>query len=188
MTAASVDAEAAARWLQDGGVIAYPTEAVWGLGCDPFDVMALERLLAIKQPTPDKGLIVIAADIEQLRPLLDLDALPAERLAEVTASWPGPNTWLMPCRDDLPFALRGDNPRLAARVSAHQPVIDLCRAFGGPVVSTSANLSGEEPARRRNDLSTALLAQLDAVMDGETGERPRPSTIRDALDGRTLRS
>ena len=101
MTAASVDAEAAARWLQDGGVIAYPTEAVWGLGCDPFDVMALERLLAIKQRTPDKGLIVIAADIEQLRPLLDLDALPAERLAEVTASWPGPNTWLMPCPPNI---------------------------------------------------------------------------------------
>ncbi|MCB1559519.1 MAG: Sua5/YciO/YrdC/YwlC family protein [Xanthomonadales bacterium] len=185
---ATLDAEAAARCLRDGGVIAYPTEAVWGLGCDPFDMIALERLLTIKQRSADKGLIVIAADIEQLRPLLDMDALPATRLAEVEASWPGPNTWLMPCRDDLPFSLRGDNPRLAVRVSAHAPVIALCRAFGGPVVSTSANLSGEEPARRRKDLSAALLSQLDAVMDGETGERPRPSTIRDALDGRVLRS
>src|SRR5690606_10303784 len=83
MTAATVNAgvvsaEQAARCLRDGGVIAYPTEAVWGLGCDPFDVMALERLLAIKQRPPDKGLIAIAADLDQLRPLLDLDALPPE--------------------------------------------------------------------------------------------------------------
>ena len=188
MSAATLNADEAAHCLRDGGVIAYPTEAVWGLGCDPFDVMALERLLAIKQRPADKGLIAIAADLAQLRPLLDLAALSAERLAEVEASWPGPNTWLMPCRDDLPFALRGDNPRLAVRVSAHGPVIELCRAFGGPVVSTSANLSGEEPARRRGDLSAALLAQLDGVMVGETGERPRPSTIRDAIDGRILRS
>lgn len=187
MNAAFVDADRAARSLRNGGVIAYPTEAVWGLGCDPFDIVALERLLAIKQRPPDKGLIVIAADLDQLRPLLDLDALPSERLAAVTASWPGPHTWLIPCRDDLPLALRGNNPRLAVRVSAHSPVIELCRAFGGPVVSTSANLSGEEPARRRGDLSPALLAQLDAVMDGETGARRRPSTIRDGVDGRSLR-
>ncbi|HEU6454836.1 MAG TPA: Sua5/YciO/YrdC/YwlC family protein, partial [Roseateles sp.] len=78
--------------LKAGGVIAYPTEAVWGLGCDPFDEAAVLRLLAIKQRPVEKGLILIAADQAQLQPLLDLAAVPETRLAEVLASWPGPNT------------------------------------------------------------------------------------------------
>src|SRR6218665_315978 len=87
--------EAAIR-LKSGGVIAYPTEAVWGLGCDPFDETAVMRLLAIKQRPVDKGLILIAADLAQLQPLLDLPAMPETRLAEVLASWPGPHTWVLP--------------------------------------------------------------------------------------------
>lgn len=179
--------ESAADRLTRGGVIAYPTEAVWGLGCDPFDETAVRRLLAIKQRPLEKGLILIAADLDQLRPCLDLAALPAERLAQVQASWPGPHTWVMPTRPGTPAWITGAHASLAVRVSAHPVVVALCRAFGGPLVSTSANLSGQPAPLRRDDLDPALLARLDGVVAGDTGGLARATPIRDARSGRQLR-
>lgn len=173
--------------LQQGGVIAYPTEAVWGLGCDPFNERAVHRLLAIKQRPIEKGLILIAAELDQLRPCLDFAALPTERLGEVLASWPGPHTWVMPVSGQAPAWITGTHTRLAVRVSAHPTVVALCRAFGGPLVSTSANLSGQPASLRREDLDPVLLARLDGVTEGETGGLPRATPIRDALSGQQLR-
>ena len=174
--------------LRSGGVVAYPTEAVWGLGCDPFDEDAVMRLLAIKQRPVDKGLILIASGIAQLDGLARLDALPAARREAVLASWPGPNTWIVPASARVPRWITGDHDGVAARVSAHPPVVALCAAFGGPLVSTSANLSGRPPVRRREQLDPTLCALLDAVVDGDTGELAAPTTIRDARSGAVLRS
>ena len=126
--------------LRRGGVIAYPTEGVWGLGCDPNNTDALQRLLALKQRDPDKGLILIAADIEQLDPLLD--QLTPDQRARLAASWPAPLTWVVPVGPQLPVLVSGGRATLALRVSAHPTVAALCRAWGGPLVSTSANPSG----------------------------------------------
>lgn len=178
---------AAVEWLQHGGVIAYPTEAVWGVGCDPFDEAAVRRLLAIKERPVEKGLILIAADLDQLRPCLDLDALPVDRLAEVLASWPGPHTWVMPASARVPHWLTGEHAGIAVRVSAHPQVIALCRGCGGPLVSTSANLSGQPAPHARAGLDPALLERLDGVSEGETGGLERPSSIRDALTGQPFR-
>lgn len=179
---------AAVEWLQHGGVIAYPTEAVWGVGCDPFDETAVRRLLAIKERPVEKGLILIAADLEQLRACLDLDALPTDRLAEVLASWPGPHTWVMPANAGVPRWLTGEHDGIAVRVTAHPTVIALCRGFGGPLVSTSANLSGQPAPRDRAGLDPALLERLDGVSEGETGGLDRPSSIRDARTGAQFRA
>jgi L-threonylcarbamoyladenylate synthase len=179
--------EEAAERLQQGGVIAYPTEAVWGLACNPFDEHAVQRLLAIKQRPVEKGLILIAADLDQLRPCLDLAALPAERLGEVLASWPGPYTWVMPASQRAPAWITGTHTSLAVRVSAHPTVVALCRAFRGALVSTSANLSGQPAPLRRGELNPALLARLDGVTEGETGGLPRATPIRDARSGQQLR-
>jgi len=179
--------EDATERLQHGGVIAYPTEAVWGLGCDPFNERAVHRLLAIKQRPVEKGLILIAAELDQLRPCLDLAALPTERLAEVLDSWPGPHTWVMPASERTPAWITGAHTRVAVRVSAHPTVVALCRAFGGPLVSTSANLSGQPASLHRAELDPVLLARLDGVTDGETGGLARATPIRDALSGRQLR-
>lgn len=173
--------------LRRGGVIAYPTEAVWGVGCDPFDEAAVRRLLAIKQRPVDKGLILIAADLEQLRPCLDLAAVPAPQLAGVLASWPGPHTWIMPASARAPAWITGSHRGLAVRVSAHPQVVALCRAFAGSLVSTSANLSGQPAPLQRKDLDPALLSQLDGVSEGETGGLARATPIRDALSGQQLR-
>ena len=174
--------------LRSGGVIAYPTEAVWGLGCDPFDAVAVRRLLRIKQREESKGLILIAANFSQVAPLIDTAALPRERLQAVLPTWPGPHTWLLPCTSVVPAWLRGIHTTLALRVSAHPGVVALCEAFGGPIVSTSANLAGHEPARDADTLDPALLEQIDGVLDGVTGDLTAPTPIRDAASGTVLRA
>jgi L-threonylcarbamoyladenylate synthase len=179
--------KAAAALLRDGGVIAYPTEAVWGLGCDPMSQSAVDRLLAIKQRPVDKGLILIAARIDQLDPLLDWSALPEDRRATVIDSWPAANTWIVPASRHAPTWVTGVHPGIAVRVSAHPQVIALCEAFGGPLVSTSANLTGLPAVTTQDALDPALLERIDGLLPGATGGLDRPSVIRDALTGQVLR-
>lgn len=178
----------AAAVLHDGGVIAYPTEAVWGLGCDPFNAAAVQRLLALKQRPAAKGMIVIAASLEQVLPQLCWESLPAPRQQAVLASWPGPATWLLPCKPDVPDWLRGAHDTLAVRITAHPVAAALCLAFGGALVSTSANRTGEPPARRLTDLSAELLAELDGHVAGDTGGLANPTAIRDARSGEIVRA
>ncbi|SHE41660.1 L-threonylcarbamoyladenylate synthase [Modicisalibacter ilicicola DSM 19980] len=176
--------ESAVITLREGGIIAYPTEAVWGLGCDPDNEAALETLIRLKQRDPAKGLILIAGDIAQLEPwLTGLGASDRERLA---ASWPGPVTWLVPDNGRSRFLLRGQHASVALRVSDHPVVAELCAAFGGPLVSTSANRAQQPPALDsasvREHFAGAVL-----VVEGPLGGYARPSTIRDLHSGGVLR-
>ena len=179
--------DAAVAALRRGGVIAYPTEAVWGLGCDPFDEAAVMRLLALKQRDAGKGLILVAADARQLDGLVDWGALPDARRREVLASWPGPHTWVVPATERTPRWITGDHAGVAVRVSAHPGVVRLCRAFGGPLVSTSANPAAAPPPRTLAEADATLFAALDAVLAGDTGGLERPTPIRDARSGAGLR-
>ncbi|WP_279452137.1 Sua5/YciO/YrdC/YwlC family protein [Aeromonas dhakensis] len=183
----SKEFELAVAALQHDGVIAYATEAVFGLGCDPDSEAAVQRLLAIKQRPVEKGLILIAAELAQLQDYIDLDQLTSEQLARVEASWPGPFTWIMPARPDTPAWLTGQFDTLAVRVTAHPQVQALCRAFGKPLVSTSANLTGEEPARRLADIGELLASQLAYILPGEVGGQTNPSEIKDARTGAVIR-
>ncbi|HDZ8963983.1 TPA: Sua5/YciO/YrdC/YwlC family protein [Aeromonas dhakensis] len=183
----SKEFELAVAALQHDGVIAYATEAVFGLGCDPDSEAAVQRLLAIKQRPVEKGLILIAADLAQLQDYIDLDQLTSEQLAKVEASWPGPFTWIMPARPDTPAWLTGQFDTLAVRVTAHPQVQALCCAFGKPLVSTSANLTGEEPARRVADIGELLASQLAYILPGEVGGQANPSEIKDARTGAVIR-
>lgn len=171
--------------LRDGGVIAYPTEAVWGLGCDPFNEAAVRRLLDLKQRPDSKGLIIIAASIAQIAPWL-AGLTPTQRTA-VESTWPGPYTWIVPA-PDAPRWLRGEHAGLAVRVSAHPSVAALCRAWGGPLVSTSANRSGEPPLADAAALAREFGDGLAAIVPGALGGDARPSEIRDALTGVVLRA
>lgn len=173
--------------LRRGGVVACPTEAVWGLGCDPFAEAAVLRLLALKQREVGKGLILVAADVGQFDGLVDWQALPDARRDEVLASWPGPHTWVVPASGRVPHWITGDHDGVAVRVSAHPQVTGLCRAFGGALVSTSANPAGAPPPRTLAEADPRLLAALDAILAGDTGGLDRPTPIRDARSGAGLR-
>lgn len=180
--------DAASALLRHGGVVAYPTEAVWGLGCDPFDEAAVLRLLALKQRPVDKGLILVAGTLEQFDGLLDWEALPTDRREAVYASWPGPHTWIVPASRRVPHWITGAHDGVAVRVSAHPGVVALCTAFGGPLVSTSANPGGASPPRALSDFDAALLGGVDGVIAGDTGGLARPTAIRDARSGVELRA
>lgn len=178
--------DAAVAALRGGGVIAYPTEAVWGLGCDPDNDAALTRLLRLKHRDPIKGMILVAASIDQFAPWLE--GLPLEQHAPLVASWPGPTTWLIPDNGRSRMLVRGAHDRVALRVSDHPLVVALCQAFGGPLVSTSANLADEPPAMNVETVRAIFGDELDYVLDGSLGGLERPSTIRDLATGRVLRS
>jgi L-threonylcarbamoyladenylate synthase len=178
----------AARALCRGAVIAYPTEAVWGLGCNPLDEAAVRRLLALKQRPVDKGLILVAANVRQLDGLADWTVLPADRRDVVLASWPGPHTWIIPATAAVPAWITGAHGGVAMRVSAHPVVVALCEAFGGPLVSTSANPAAAPPPRSLEAMDAGLRAALDGLVVGEVGGAERPTDIVDAASGRTLRA
>ena len=176
---------AAARVVKSGGLIAYPTEAVYGLGCDPRNEKAVRRLLALKRRSPRKGLILIAADFAQLAPFLQ-PLTPAD-LARLAATWPGPHTWLIPAQPATPRWLRGQYDTLAVRVTAHPLAAALCRACGHPLVSTSANFSGRPPARSALAVRRQLGAAIDCLLPGPTGGATQPTEIRDLRTGRRVR-
>ena len=134
-----------------------------------------------------KSLILIAADEAQLAPFIDMDALASDQRDAVRASWPGANTWIVPASADAPAWITGDHDGIAVRVSAHPVVVALCEAFGGALVSTSANLASAPAPRVRAELASAIILGVDAIVAGETSGRARPSSIRDARNGRELR-
>ena len=175
----------AARIVNGGGILAYPTEAVFGLGCDPANAQAVARLLDIKQRPVEKGLILVAANRDQLAPWIKTQSARHER--QLADSWPGPNTWLVPARDDCPDWLTGEHTTLAVRVSAHPVVQALCSRLGGALVSTSANVSTLRPARSVLEVQLRFAGSIDYILCGELGGRSQPTTIRDLLSGQTVR-
>lgn len=171
--------------LRAGGIVAYPTEAVYGLGCDPWNATALAGLLTIKRRGLEKGVIIIAATFSQLHPFVDE---PSDRLLRrIEARWPGPTTWLLPARGDIPLWLTGGRTTVAVRVTAHPQAARLCEVYGGALVSTSANIAGRPPARTALGVRRRFGASVNYVLAGRVGEDLRPTEIRDALSGRVIR-
>mgnify|MGYP001817980274 CR=1 FL=1 len=176
----------AVRRIAAGGIIAYPTETVYGLGCDPFNGQAVLRLLELKQRSIDQGVIIIASEFTQLEPLL----LPLSEAASkrVTGSYPRPITWVLPCSADIPVWLRGVHTSLAIRITRHPVASALCACWGGPLVSTSANLHGRRPATSPHEVRKAFGDRLDYLLHGPVGANSRPSQIRDGITGKILRN
>ncbi|MBE02993.1 L-threonylcarbamoyladenylate synthase [Marinobacter lutaoensis] len=172
--------------IHTGGVIAYPTEAVWGLGCNPWDRQAVERILELKQRPVEKGVILVAASVDQIRFLLD--PLPPELQREAARHWPGPVTCLLPdVREQVPAWVRGQHRSIAVRVSAHPGVRALCEAAGMPLVSTSCNPAGRPPARQPWHVRRYFGDQLDLILPGRLGGNRNPSRIIDIVTGQQLR-
>lgn len=172
--------------LDAGGVIAYPTEAVWGLGCDPWNEDAVHRILTLKDRPEHKGLILVASSVSQIRFLLA--PLAEELQARALEHWPGPVTCVVPdVRRQIPPWVRGRFSSIAVRVSAHPLVTQLCELAGGPLVSTSCNPAGREPARHRWQVQRYFPEGIDLMVQGDLGTSLKPSRIIDIVSGQTLR-
>jgi L-threonylcarbamoyladenylate synthase len=174
----------AVRQIAGGGVIAYPTETVYGLGCDPFNGAAVLHLLDLKHRNISHGVILIASDFGQLEPLL-LPLAPATH-KRVAAKQPEPVTWVLPCTPEIPPWLRGEHTTLAVRITGHPVAAALCEHWSGPLVSTSANIHGNRPATSALGIYNIFNGSLDYIVHGDCGAG-RPSTIRDGLTGKILR-
>jgi L-threonylcarbamoyladenylate synthase len=172
----------AARVLKQGGIVAYATEYCFGLGCDPRNPAAVRRLLRLKRRSPGKGLILIAADIQQLSPYVDSIAPAA------LETWPGPHTWLLAARAKAPRWVTGKHARIAVRITAHPQAAALCRAADMAIVSTSANRAGQVPARTDREVLRRFGKRIDYILRGHVGEAPAPTPIRDAESGKLVRA
>lgn len=170
--------------LRTGGVVAHACEGVWGLACDPFDRAAVHKILDIKGRAAAKGLIVVAGAAADFAG--ELDALDDALAVRVRASWPGAVTWLVPNHRFPPWVTGGRNT-VAIRVPAHEQARALAAAFGGPLVSTSANRAGAMPATTADEVAHTLGQDIDYLLPGATGSRKGPSRIVDAATGATLR-
>ncbi len=173
-----------AAHLRRGGLIAYPTEYCYGLGCDPRQRAAVQRLLRLKRRPQHKGLILIAGRYAQLAPYLQ----PLTQAEQLTLQHDGARaiTYLMPVRASCPPWLRGAHDTLAVRITAHPQAAALCNALGMALVSTSANRAGARPARSYADCARRF-GRTVLVLPGQVGARKRPSTIRSWRDGKIVR-
>jgi len=175
----------AARIIVQGGVIAYPTEAVYGIGCLPLNEAALERIIRIKHRDFRKGMIIVAAEIEQLE---GFAIFPSGEIGErMLSDWPGPVTWVVTARPEVPPLLTGGRSTIAVRISDHPIVRRLCDRTGSALVSTSANFSGRRPANSALKARRALGREVDYILTGPLGKQTKPTEIRHFRTGEILR-
>lgn len=170
-----------ARILATGGIVAHPTEGVFGLACDPLNARALARTIALKRRDGAKGLIVIGAATEHLAGLAhadDLVRLPATERA---------TTWVVRAGPLAPRLVTGGRCTIAVRLCSHRPTAALCHAFGRAVVSTSANRSGSPPVQSALGVRLRFGVSVDGVMGDAVGGARRPSRIVELASGRVLR-
>jgi len=172
--------------LKRGGIIAYPTEAVYGLGCDPFNQRAVSKLFALKKRSPQKGLILLGSTIEQFQRLLK--PIPANIQAKLERTWPGPVTWLLPARSSVPRYLRGQHNTLAIRISDLPIIQQLCTYYDQPIISTSANVSGHKATKTHMHCRRAFNNKLNYILVGEIGHLTSPTEIRDAFTNHIIRA
>lgn len=173
----------AGRILRSGGIVAYPTEGVFGLGCIPYDADAVIRILSIKKRRPAQGLVLIASDIEQLGEWVDL---PNKSGLHSTSR--RPVTWIVPANRNAPYWITGEHDGLAVRLTTHPVAAALCDAADSPLVSTSANVAGRPPARTAFVLRRRFGSLVDCIVPGQCGPATRPSEIRDLKSGKIIRA
>lgn len=181
----------AAQILQQGKVLAYPTEAVWGLGCDPFNEQAFLEILRLKQRPIEKGVILLAGQLSQVEHLLS-DIEPTIR-DQIIQSWTQRSrteratTWLLPADHQIPQWITGQHTQVAVRVTNHPLCTALCNAFNGFIVSTSANPAGSAPARSLQEANQYFGSELN-YLNGDLGLSQEPSKIIDACTGQIIRA
>ena len=175
----------AVRALNKGGVIAYPTEAVFGLGCYPDNIYSVAKILSLKNRSIKKGLILIAANAGQIESYVEYPDDDVRQL--VNATWPGPVTWVLPAKTSVPPWITGYRDTVAVRVSAHPLVQALCNKVG-VIVSTSANPARKAPATNVTKIRSYFGNKIDYILPGNTGSKNLSTEIRDAISGDVLRT
>ena len=175
----------AASCLRQGGLIAFPTETYYGLGVDPFNSKALQRLFAVKRRPAAKPVLVLVENQAQV-PLLAAQ-VPAPLQKLINHFWPGPLTVVCPARPDLPELLTGGTGTVGIRHSPEPTVARLLAAVGGPITATSANCSAQPAAVTAAEVEAIFGSQLDLIIDGGSTPGGHSSTLIGCDDQGRLR-
>lgn len=174
----------AASILNHGGVIAYSTETILGLGCDPFNESAVKRILWLKSRSLDKGLILLVEDIAYIKKISQ--TLSEEQISRITnSSNEIPTTWLVPAKSSLPSWITGKQNKVAVRITQHPLSKQLCEACGS-IVSTSANYSGQIVTRNKEQIRQWFGPYIDYVLIDAPGTGVA-SKICDVVSGEVIR-
>tara|TARA_B100000401_G_scaffold432152_1_gene369127 strand:+ start:812 stop:1360 length:549 start_codon:yes stop_codon:yes gene_type:complete len=178
------NANDAIEYLKKGEVIGYPTEAVYGIGCDPWNKLGVEKVAKIKRRPLNKPFLMVASSIEQLDDLVDVTKL----TNQVKLSWPGHTTWLIKAKRNVPSWLQDTESRkVGIRISSHPIVKNLCDLFKKPIISTSANISGEEEIKNQLDFKKNFSLKIKYLVDGKLGHYEKTSTIIDMESNKKIR-
>ncbi|QNS02104.1 MAG: Sua5/YciO/YrdC/YwlC family protein [Buchnera aphidicola (Pentalonia nigronervosa)] len=172
--------------LNKNHVIAYPTESMFALGCDPSNFQAVKKLLLLKKRCVKKGFILVAAHYEQIKMYIDEHCLSSAQKKKMFFYWPGPFTLLVPAKSSVPYWLNGGLNTVAVRISAHCGIIKLCNFFGKALISTSANISKMKPCISREEV-VKNFGENFPLLDGEIGYEKHPSTIINIINGKFIR-
>lgn len=172
--------------LHHGKIIAYPTESVFGLGCDPEYEKSVYKLLALKQRSWEKGLILIAGSYEQLTPYVDVNKLTNWQKNIILSVKSKSITWVVPARKNAPKWLTGKFNSIAIRITNFELVKKLCFLYGKPLISTSANLHGLLPCRTTEEVIAQFNNQV-SILEGCVAGCDNPSEIRDIITDRLYR-
>ncbi|QJC35727.1 Sua5/YciO/YrdC/YwlC family protein [Enterobacteriaceae endosymbiont of Donacia sparganii] len=175
--------------LKIGKIIAYPTESVFGLGCDPDNKKAVYKLLIIKKRSIKKGLILVASKYTQLLKYINEKKIIKSQKKKILSTWPGQITWIMPISKKTPFWLTGNFNSIAVRITNHYLISKLCNYFGKPIVSTSANISGMQPCLTSKEVLNQFykVKKHILILNGKTGNHVKPSEIRDSFTNLVIR-
>lgn len=174
--------QSAVEVIRKGGIVAYPVESCYGLGCDPRNHDAVERIIKLKKRCRHKGVVIIASTPKQL--LQYTDDIPEH----VLASWPGAYTWLLPANQNVPANIHGKHTTVAVRITAHPLAAALCTLANSAIVSTSANRAGQVPVTNYREMMRRFGDSVDLVLPGKVGSRTLPSTITDATTRQVIRA
>ena len=174
----------AVHCIRRGGVIAYPTETVYGLGCDPLCADAVNEINSLKGRDARKGLILLASRMQQLDALIDVSAR-NERAAILGEH--EPTSWIVPAKNTVPVWLTQGKRTIAVRITTHPLVIRLCDQLGHALVSTSANPAGKKPALNPLQLHRYFDGLVDSMLVSNHNCSGKPSKIRYLKSRKLLR-
>jgi len=169
--------------VKKGAIFAYPTEAVFGLGCDINNKYAIQKILNIKKRDISKGLIVISDNLEKVRNLVDDNYF---KIFVDENSGSTPTTWLCPASDLVLPEITGDSKKIAIRITKHDISKSICKLLDMPIISTSANIAGEKPVTKQDGLKS-FFDDIDYTVDGEVGNNKKPSRIIDLISKEVIR-
>ena len=178
------DVDGAIDLLNSGGVIGYPTEAVYGLGCNPWNKESVEKIAIIKKRSLGKPFLMVASSIDQLESLIDVTVLSDD----VKATWPGHTTWLIKAKESVPYWLQDkESGKVGIRISNHPVVMKLCKLFKKPIISTSANISGYQEIKDEIEFRKTFASNVNYLVKGDIGDYKKTSIIIDMETNQKLR-